>query len=215
MHDDGIRVFSYAARLWIFFPATSLKNGAPKGNRTPVFAVRGRRPRPLDDGSVKRKRSSYPQPHPAASDSGHGLSAVHMPVDSYAGAISAAAAAATAPASTAGCGRVPTGRCPPAHGSLPGGSPPGNRRSCPWRAARGRCAEPSPPARRNGARARLDRWDAHETDHIEAGFLPAFGDDRRPYPAAAPRPFAARPGVNLDEDRQAAAHPRAISCASA
>src|SRR4051812_29970337 len=26
------------------------KNGAPKGNRTPVFAVRGRRPGPLDDG---------------------------------------------------------------------------------------------------------------------------------------------------------------------
>ena len=25
-------------------------NGAPKGNRTPVFAVKGRRPRPLDDG---------------------------------------------------------------------------------------------------------------------------------------------------------------------
>ena len=25
--------------------------GAPKGNRTPVFAVRGRRPGPLDDGS--------------------------------------------------------------------------------------------------------------------------------------------------------------------
>ena len=24
--------------------------GAPKGNRTPVFAVKGRRPRPLDDG---------------------------------------------------------------------------------------------------------------------------------------------------------------------
>src|SRR5258708_1805084 len=26
-------------------------DGAPKGNRTPVFAVRGRRPGPLDDGS--------------------------------------------------------------------------------------------------------------------------------------------------------------------
>jgi hypothetical protein len=24
--------------------------GAPKGTRTPVFAVKGRRPRPLDDG---------------------------------------------------------------------------------------------------------------------------------------------------------------------
>ena len=28
--------------------------GAPKGTRTPVFAVRGRRPRPLDDGSDGR-----------------------------------------------------------------------------------------------------------------------------------------------------------------
>ena len=27
------------------------KIGAPKGTRTPVFAVRGRRPRPLDEGS--------------------------------------------------------------------------------------------------------------------------------------------------------------------
>ena len=26
--------------------------GSPKGNRTPVFAVRGRYPRPLDDGTV-------------------------------------------------------------------------------------------------------------------------------------------------------------------
>ena len=33
--------------------------GAPKGNRTPVFAVRGRRPRPLDDGS-DRGRSAEP-----------------------------------------------------------------------------------------------------------------------------------------------------------
>ena len=28
--------------------------GAPKGIRTPVFAVKGRRPRPLDDGRVGR-----------------------------------------------------------------------------------------------------------------------------------------------------------------
>ncbi len=27
-----------------------LRSGAPKGIRTPVFAVKGRRPRPLDDG---------------------------------------------------------------------------------------------------------------------------------------------------------------------
>ena len=30
--------------------------GAPKGNRTPVFAVKGRRPRPLDDGRCFRGR---------------------------------------------------------------------------------------------------------------------------------------------------------------
>ena len=29
-------------------------NGSPKGNRTPVFAVRGRYPRPLDDGTVDK-----------------------------------------------------------------------------------------------------------------------------------------------------------------
>jgi hypothetical protein len=34
--------------------------GAPKGNRTPVFAVRGRRPRPLDDGS---DRDRIAEPH--------------------------------------------------------------------------------------------------------------------------------------------------------
>jgi hypothetical protein len=36
--------------------------GAPKGTRTPVFAVRGRRPRPLDDGSdggSNRPSASY------------------------------------------------------------------------------------------------------------------------------------------------------------
>ncbi len=27
-------------------------SGGPKGSRTPVFGVRGRRPRPLDDGTV-------------------------------------------------------------------------------------------------------------------------------------------------------------------
>jgi integration host factor subunit alpha len=30
--------------------------GSPKGNRTPVFAVRGRYPRPLDDGTIKSLR---------------------------------------------------------------------------------------------------------------------------------------------------------------
>ena len=33
--------------LWNF-------GGSPKGNRTPVFAVRGRYPRPLDDGTVDK-----------------------------------------------------------------------------------------------------------------------------------------------------------------
>ena len=36
--------------------------GAPKGTRTPVFAVRGRRPGPLDDGSggaAARERPIY------------------------------------------------------------------------------------------------------------------------------------------------------------
>src|SRR3569623_737448 len=35
------------------------ENGAPLGTRTPVFAVRGRRPGPLDEGSLaKRPRDS-------------------------------------------------------------------------------------------------------------------------------------------------------------
>lgn len=32
-------------------------NGAPNGNRTRVFAVKGRRPRPLDDGRGPRRPS--------------------------------------------------------------------------------------------------------------------------------------------------------------
>jgi hypothetical protein len=41
-------------------------SGAPKGNRTPVFAVKGRRPRPLDDGrgSCVRKIESIATPPP-------------------------------------------------------------------------------------------------------------------------------------------------------
>ena len=35
---------------------TLLSAGAPKGNRTPVFAVKGRRPGPLDDGRGRRGR---------------------------------------------------------------------------------------------------------------------------------------------------------------
>ena len=34
--------------------------GAPKGTRTPVFAVRGRRPRPLDDGSHGGRNTRSP-----------------------------------------------------------------------------------------------------------------------------------------------------------
>src|SRR6185436_13068728 len=41
---------SSAARL----TAKAWNFGAPMGNRTPVFAVRGRRPRPLDDGGGPR-----------------------------------------------------------------------------------------------------------------------------------------------------------------
>ncbi len=36
---------------------TPRKSGAPKGNRTPVSGVRGRRPRPLDDGGAGLPRS--------------------------------------------------------------------------------------------------------------------------------------------------------------
>ena len=32
--------------------------GAPKGNRTPVFAVKGRRPRPLDDGRSASRQAA-------------------------------------------------------------------------------------------------------------------------------------------------------------
>ena len=32
---------------------TSLKNGVPKGIRTPVAAVKGQCPRPLDDGDYE------------------------------------------------------------------------------------------------------------------------------------------------------------------
>lgn len=35
-------------------PSIARGNGTPKGTRTPVSAVRGRRPRPLDDGGVGR-----------------------------------------------------------------------------------------------------------------------------------------------------------------
>ena len=39
---------------------TLRRNGAPKGNRTPVFAVKGRRPRPLDDGRGRRGAKPWP-----------------------------------------------------------------------------------------------------------------------------------------------------------
>jgi hypothetical protein len=47
----------------------SLIIGAPKGTRTPVFAVRGRRPRPLDDGS-NRSRGASPTIYIGAGKSG-------------------------------------------------------------------------------------------------------------------------------------------------
>src|SRR5262244_3593833 len=34
--------------------------GVPKGIRTPVTAVKGRCPRPLDDGDVRRRWSNWP-----------------------------------------------------------------------------------------------------------------------------------------------------------
>jgi hypothetical protein len=39
-----------SASAWKRCPESQGKSGAPKGNRTPVFAVKGRRPGPLDDG---------------------------------------------------------------------------------------------------------------------------------------------------------------------
>lgn len=39
--------------------------GAPKGNRTPVSALRGRRPRPLDDGSARLDGAQISRPRGA------------------------------------------------------------------------------------------------------------------------------------------------------
>ena len=70
-HDTGLtrmRVEGQAAPIWHTKsrrkkgPASlqaldsSDFTGTPKGTRTPVFAVRGRRPRPLDDGSNQGRR---------------------------------------------------------------------------------------------------------------------------------------------------------------
>ena len=38
---------------WVKYPG---RNGDPNGTRTRVFAVKGRRPRPLDDGAAPKKR---------------------------------------------------------------------------------------------------------------------------------------------------------------
>ena len=47
-------------RLSVFIPYlvdTYAKSGVPKGIRTPVTAVKGRCPRPLDDGDLMRESS--------------------------------------------------------------------------------------------------------------------------------------------------------------
>ncbi len=38
---------------------TNLKNGVPRGVRTPVTAVKGRCPRPLDDGDQDSEITNY------------------------------------------------------------------------------------------------------------------------------------------------------------
>jgi hypothetical protein len=49
-HEQAFSVVTYQQTFEII--------GAPKGTRTPVFAVRGRRPRPLDDGSDRCRSAS-------------------------------------------------------------------------------------------------------------------------------------------------------------
>ena len=49
-------------RLSVFIPYlvdTYAKSGVPKGIRTPVTAVKGRCPRPLDDGDLMRESSRF------------------------------------------------------------------------------------------------------------------------------------------------------------
>ena len=46
---DGFRVTKRGRPLWV----NPFSLFSPKGNRTPVYGVRGRCPRPLDDGTIK------------------------------------------------------------------------------------------------------------------------------------------------------------------
>ena len=45
--------FELTAEDWKVWLDKAMKNGVPKGSRTPVAAVKGRSPRPLDDGDYK------------------------------------------------------------------------------------------------------------------------------------------------------------------
>lgn len=45
-------IFSISKPVEILFKQAFLKNGDPRGIRTPVTAVKGRCPRPLDDGVI-------------------------------------------------------------------------------------------------------------------------------------------------------------------
>ena len=46
--------FEMTAKDWKVCHDNTVKNGVPKGSRTPVAAVKGRSPRPLDDGDQQR-----------------------------------------------------------------------------------------------------------------------------------------------------------------
>ena len=59
MSAEGLAAYGLWRLNWIHpfigparSPARVRRDGAPKGNRTPVSGVRGRRPRPLDDGGA-------------------------------------------------------------------------------------------------------------------------------------------------------------------
>ena len=45
--------FELTAEDWNLWLDKAIKDGVPKGSRTPVAAVKGRSPRPLDDGDYK------------------------------------------------------------------------------------------------------------------------------------------------------------------
>ena len=52
-------IFSISKPVEILFKQAFLKNGDPRGIRTPVTAVKGRCPRPLDDGVIVSSRLIY------------------------------------------------------------------------------------------------------------------------------------------------------------